>query len=146
MKTFKQAIKFKRSPFSLCNNVDRKILAGRIKEKPVWYHALQAFPMAPEPKPYLLPELTGRFGTDVLMRKIGRVQEKNASGSRRNNVGCCIKLGAIPMPKKIWYAEDDIRNRFYRSHPFELLQAKETGPPFEVETIPCLSVARGNLM
>ena len=110
-------MKLKRNPFSLLRNVDNLIDAGKLKSKPAWYDAMSLYPMAPQPSPYVSGRASGHF--DSKEKCTPWMAQLNSKRSKKPPA-----LQWIDLPPEIRFPEDEIREAFYRVHPFELLQPK----------------------
>ena len=109
----------KRSPYDLLKNIDHKIKAGRLSDRPPWYDAMKLVPMAPMPSAYEDTVKSGAFGgIDSSIEKTQLYYSTNQTRKiqKRKNVS----VMPIKMCREIEFPEDLIRAKFYESHPFEL--------------------------
>lgn len=109
--------KLKRNPFHLRKYVDNLIASGKIQNTPPWYAAVSMYPMAPQPTRHITPSQVGQFNTT---KPVAHLQLKNSQSSCRNKQ----YAPRFSEPEEIIFPEDEIRNHFYKWHPFELLRPK----------------------
>ena len=99
------------NPATLLRNIDRAIKANNIQHKPAWVNAVKLIPPSVSNLGTCIASEVGAFNPNSLTSPHG------ASSSRRKFANYD---GIYRRPPKIVYPEDEIREAFYRWHPFEL--------------------------
>lgn len=99
------------------------------KENPAWFGALSAFPPPAKVSNFILSGLQTQFRAQETLLNASKRQLFNATRMTRNSKN--VEPKYTTKAPKIIYAEDQIRDAFFRQHPFELTRAKKMDVDYE---------------
>ncbi|KAI8927784.1 mitochondrial ribosomal protein S25-domain-containing protein [Entophlyctis helioformis] len=115
-------VKLKNNPFSFTTQLLNLQAAGKTNAMlPPWFAAMQLHPPAPKPQSQVIPADAQQFQQPDARQTLWKRQMADAHRiSRRSRVSAAYKPHMVRSAPEIVYAEDQVREVFYRRHPFEL--------------------------
>lgn len=107
----------KKNPYAITNSITDALKVSKTASPPVCLSALHMYPPAPAPLTRINPVEAGHFIKPTKNKKTNT----DSNYRRINNPKAAYKPQYVTRAPKIFYEEDSLRNTFYKSHPFELL-------------------------
>jgi small subunit ribosomal protein S23 len=92
------------------------------KDKPVWFDSVSLFPPPEKVSNFVFSGLETQFGAKERLNEAAKRQAFNSTRLNRRSKSILPKN--TTKPPRIVYEEDEIRDSFFRQHPYELTRPK----------------------